>query len=103
MMFPLVTMMPNLQTHLNQPSESSRPTFANALKLGLGSTRGAFQPTSEPEPGVQYGPSEPPRVLLKGDSSKPADQSIPHTNCLPEKGRTPGIVELSAYCLLGKI
>jgi len=89
--------------HPNQPSESSRPTFANALKLGLGSSSGAFQPPPEPEPCVQYGAPEPPRVLLKGDSSKPSDHSTPPTISLPEKGPAPSIVELSACCLLGKI
>jgi len=89
--------------HLDQPPESTRPTFANALKLGLGSSSGAFQPTSEPKLGVQYGSSEPPRVLLRGDSSNPSEHSTPPTKTLPEKDAAPSIVELSACCLLGKI
>jgi len=96
-------MLVGVRTHNpDQSSEPIRPTFANALKLELGSSGGAFQ-TSEPKPSVQHGPSEPSRVILMGDSSKPLDHSAPTSKTLPDKDPALSVVELAACCLLGKI
>jgi len=86
-----------------QPSESSRPTFSNALKFGLGSHGGDLKPSTEPKPSDQLGTSEPPRVILMEDSSNPPVQ--PPLTAKPVQSKDPSVsvVELTACCLLGKI
>jgi len=73
---PNTTVLDGIQPHnTSQPVESHRVTFASTLKLKLGSHGSDLKSTLESKLGPQYGLSQPPGKILKGDSSIPSSQT----------------------------
>jgi len=89
--------------HPSQPDEPSRPTFADAIKFGLGSHGGSLNPTLEPKPSIQPRSDEHTRVLLTGESSNPAIglPSVTHSSTYSQP--SVNMEEFYACCLLAKV
>ena len=85
------------------PSDPSRATFANTLKLGLGSASSGQQSVSQPKFGHDHGVSASPGVVLRGESSTPQNPTLSSGSSVQPQVPTVSIAELSACCLLGKV